>query len=148
LPTLRFTRDKRGYENTYVVHSPRRRNRGRPRILYWFRTPPGRRVGRAALDEDAIRLIEEHHPQIHFNWPQILNGEDEPAPPEPARRPEPAARAEQTADTARPAPPQPQEPPSPAPPRLGSEGLARLRARYADVSATISRRVQDGVRRQ
>jgi hypothetical protein len=37
---------------------------------------------------------------------------------------------------------------SPAHARLGSEGLARLRARFADVSATISRRVQDEGRRQ
>ena len=111
-------------------------------------------MGRAALDEEAIRLIEEHHPQIHFNWPQILNGEDEPAPPEPPRRAEPAERAEPTAPPAVAAgpgpvpPPEPEEPLSPAHARLGSEGLARLRARYADVSATISRRVQDDVRRQ
>ncbi len=45
-------------------------------------------------------------------------------------------------------PPEPDEPLSPAHARLGSEGLARLRARYADVSASISRRVQDDVRRQ
>ena len=42
----------------------------------------------------------------------------------------------------------PEEPVSPAHARLGSEGLARLRARFADVSATISRRVQDEGRRQ
>lgn len=45
-------------------------------------------------------------------------------------------------------PPTPEEPVSPAHARLGSEGLARLRARFADVSATISRRVQDEGRRQ
>jgi hypothetical protein len=111
-------------------------------------------VGRAALDEEAIRLIEEHHPQIHFDWPQILNGEDEPAPPEPQRRaepperpgPSPAASAE--ADSGSVPAPVPEEPVNPAHARLGSEGLARLRVRYADVSATISRRVQDEVRRQ
>ncbi len=52
-------------------------------MLYWFRTPPGVRVGRAALDEDAIRLIEEHNPEIDFDWTQILRGVPE-APPEPA----------------------------------------------------------------
>jgi hypothetical protein len=46
------------------------------------------------------------------------------------------------------APAPPEEPLSPAHARLGSEGLARLRARYADVSATISRRVQEADRRQ
>ena len=45
-------------------------------------------------------------------------------------------------------PPAPEEPVSLAHARLGSEGLARLRARFADVSATISRRVQDEGRRQ
>ena len=45
-------------------------------------------------------------------------------------------------------PPVPDEPTSAAHARLGSEGLARLRARFADVSATISRQVQDEVRRQ
>jgi hypothetical protein len=122
--------------------------------LYWFRTPPGVRVGRAALDEEAIRLIEEHHPQIRFNWPQILNGEEEPAPPEPHRRAEPAENPERIpaqAIEAEPAPmppAAPEDPLSPAHARLGSEGLARLRARHADVSATISRRIQDEQRRQ
>jgi hypothetical protein len=40
------------------------------------------------------------------------------------------------------------DPVSPAHARLGSEGLARLRARYADVSATIGRRIADEQRRQ
>ena len=59
MPTLRFTRDKRGYETTSLVHAGRRNGRSRQRILYWFRTPPGVKVGRPALDEDAIRWIEE-----------------------------------------------------------------------------------------
>jgi hypothetical protein len=41
LPHLRFSRDKRGYEHTFVVHGEKRRGRSRARILYWFRTPPG-----------------------------------------------------------------------------------------------------------
>jgi hypothetical protein len=128
------------------------------------------RVGRAALDEEAIRLIEEHHPQIHFDWPQILKGEEEAAPPEPWRReagerqpvvpPPPAAAVASPAAQATPQEtPLPEtapqeagslevEPVNPAHARLGSEGLARLRARYADVAATISRRVQDEARRQ
>jgi hypothetical protein len=57
------------------VHAGRRRGKSRPRILYWFRTPPGVRVGRAALDEDAIRLIEEHNPDVEFDWTRILKGQ-------------------------------------------------------------------------
>jgi hypothetical protein len=86
------------------------------------------RVGRAALDEEAIRLIEEHHPDIRFDWPQILKGEEEVEAPEPAEEPR-------------------LDPISPAHAQVGSEGLARLRARYADVLANISRRIPDEARR-
>jgi hypothetical protein len=41
-----------------------------------------------------------------------------------------------------------EEPLNPAHARLGSEGLARLRARYANVTATIAGRVEDEARRQ
>jgi hypothetical protein len=63
-----------------VVHTDasRRRGKSRPRILYWFRTPPGVRVGRSALDESAIRLIEEHNPEVEFDWTRILKGQDAP----------------------------------------------------------------------
>ena len=81
MPLLRFTRDKRGYETTSLVHAVRRHGRSRQRILYWFRTPPDVKVGRPALDEDAIRWIEEHNPDIEFNWQKILEAKPAPAPP-------------------------------------------------------------------
>jgi hypothetical protein len=81
LPFLRFTRDKRGYETTSLVYASRQRGRARQRILYWFRTPPGVKVGRPALDEEAIRWIEEHNPDIEFNWQKILEAQPPPAPP-------------------------------------------------------------------
>lgn len=80
MPFLRFTRDKRGYETIALVHAVRRNGRSRNRILYWFRTPPGVKVGRPALDEDAIRSIEEQNPDIEFDWPKILEAKP-PAPP-------------------------------------------------------------------
>lgn len=86
MPHLRFTRDKRGYENTYVVHAVRRRGKSRQRILYWFRTPPNVRVGRAALDEGAIRTLEEQNPEIGFDWTKILEAQRPPAPAEPGGR--------------------------------------------------------------
>jgi hypothetical protein len=108
------------------------------------------RVGRAAIDAEAIRLIEAHHPQIRFDWPQILNGEEEVIPPEPP----PPRRAERESPPAA-AAPRPVEPVASAPDetgpahaRLGSEGMARLRARHADVLASIDRRTQDEHRRQ
>jgi hypothetical protein len=48
-----------------------RRGRGK-RLLYWFRTPPGVRVGRAPIDETAIRLLEQHNPDVQFDWTRIL----------------------------------------------------------------------------
>ena len=54
-------------------------------MLYWFRTPPGVKVGRAALDEDAIRLIEQLNPGIEFDWTRILKGQG--APPTESRPP-------------------------------------------------------------
>jgi hypothetical protein len=81
LPFLRFTRDKRGYETTSLVEASRQRGRARQRILYWFRTPPGVKVGRPALDEEAIRWIEEHNPEIEFDWQKILEAQPPPAPP-------------------------------------------------------------------
>lgn len=84
MPFLRFTRDKRGYENTYIMHAVRRRGKNRPRILYWFRTPPNVKVGRAAIDEDAIRSMEETHPNLAFDWTKIFEAQPAPAPaPEP-----------------------------------------------------------------
>jgi len=44
----------------------------RPRLLYWYRTAPGITLGRSPLDEDAIRTIEDSHPDIDFDWPAIL----------------------------------------------------------------------------
>ncbi|HUQ86552.1 MAG TPA: hypothetical protein VM096_03275 [Vicinamibacterales bacterium] len=61
----------------------------RPRLLYWYRTAPGIALGRSPLDEDAIRTIEDQHPDIDFDWPAILalaevmTPEDETAPPRP-----------------------------------------------------------------
>ena len=50
------------------------------------------RAGRPALDEEAIRSIEEQHPQIEFDWPAIL-ALREAMPPEdeaePVRSPRP-----------------------------------------------------------
>lgn len=70
MPFLRLTRDRRGFENTYLMHADRPGDRAR--ILYWYRTAPGIMLGRPALDEDAIRAIEDQHPDIEFDWPAIL----------------------------------------------------------------------------
>ena len=92
MPFLRLTRDRRCFENTYLMHADRPGDR--PRILYWYRTAPGIMLGRPALDEDAIRAIEDQHPGIEFDWPAILalsevmTPEDE-APAAPQRQNQP-----------------------------------------------------------
>jgi hypothetical protein len=107
-------------------------------------------------------MIEEHNPDIEFDWTQILKGGPEPAS---ERRQEPRTPRQDRA----PAPAVPREileveteaevptdvaaegepaviidgPVSPAEARLGSEGLSRLRGRYAEMLARISERIQD-----
>jgi hypothetical protein len=111
LPFLRFSRDNRGHETTALVHAFRREGRARPRILYWFRSPVDVKIGRSALDEDAIRLIEERHPDLSFDWPKILESrgpdESEGSPvPRGRRRPEAAVRPHEPAGAATGAPQQ------------------------------------------
>lgn len=134
-----------------MVHSGSSRRRGKPRsrILYWFRTPPGVRVGRAALDEEAIKLIEEHNPDVEFDWTRILKGEGEERRP---KEREPEAREREPEERER----EPEAPraiapvetsPSVAEAKLGAEALGRLRARHAEILARISEGIADPVRR-
>jgi hypothetical protein len=192
---LRFNRDRRGYETTALVHTPRRKGRGQARILYWFRTPPGVRVGRAAIDEDAIRQLEQHNPEVQFDWTRILKQpvstdssqrrsggrppdeelprkkqdsgrrqepiRREPTPPADSMTERSSAEVDETVQPAEPAvedevtlseqsaaeelgatnADEARQPAALA--RLGAEGLARLRARYAEVMARIADRVAD-----
>lgn len=68
MPFVRFTRDRRGYEHTYLLQFDPRKGRAHGRILYWFRTPPGVRVGRATFEEETRRMIEQAHPEVIFDW--------------------------------------------------------------------------------
>jgi hypothetical protein len=82
-----LTRDRRGTENTFLMHADRPGER--PRLLYWYRTAPGIVLGRSPLDEDAIRTIEEQHPGIDFDWPAILALSEVMTPEEEAPAPKP-----------------------------------------------------------
>jgi hypothetical protein len=99
VPFLRFSRDKRGYEHTYLVHATNRRGKPtRPRILYWYRTPPGVRLGRVPFPEEVRRAIEAQHPGIAFDWDTLANT------PFPSQEPEfwrERRRAEKAAKQAR-----------------------------------------------
>lgn len=69
---LRFSRDKRGVESFSLVHATaNRRGKVRPRILYWFRTPPEIKVGREPFDPDVRRALEKQNPDILFDWRAI-----------------------------------------------------------------------------
>lgn len=101
MPFLRFARDKRGYEHTYLIHASSKK--GAPaRILYWYRTPPGVKVGRVAFDDEVRRSLEAQHPSISFDWARLMET-PVPAPDvehwRERRRAEKAARqARQTAE--------------------------------------------------
>jgi hypothetical protein len=100
-------------------------------VLYWFRTPPGVKVGRAALDEDAIRLIEQLNPGIEFDWTRILKGQGTPAtesrPPVDIRRQRPDNRRPQS----------PHAPPAPraAQPIVPAEPAERQAPEHSPVAA-------------
>jgi hypothetical protein len=71
---FRFNRDKRGYEHFYLVEPvTNRRGKSRPRVLYWYRTPPNIRVGRAPFDEDVQRALEAQNPTVSFDWRRIID---------------------------------------------------------------------------
>ena len=72
MPFLRFTRDKRGYEQFALVHSVNRRGKSVSRVLYWYRTPPDVKVGREPFDDAVRRALEAQNPDITFDWRQIL----------------------------------------------------------------------------
>jgi hypothetical protein len=71
VPYLRLTADRRGVEHTFLLHVAAPGDR--PKILYWYRTVPGVKVGRPALDDAAMRALEEQYPHIDFDWPYILD---------------------------------------------------------------------------
>jgi hypothetical protein len=78
---LRFSRDKRGYEQFALIQQTNNRrggNRSRPRLLYFFRTPPNVKVGREPFDPEVRRLLETRNPGIIFDWDAIVST---PIPP-------------------------------------------------------------------
>lgn len=110
MPYLRFTRDRRGYENTFLLHAAYPGER--PGVLYWYRTAPEVRVGRAALDPAAIREIETAHPEILFDWSEILEvgataQPEVETPRQPRKRKAPPRPRDEGAQRRPPHPPEP-----------------------------------------
>jgi len=73
VPFVRVSRDRRGYEHIYLFEVSSRRP-SKPRILYWFRTPPGVRVGREPFDEPVRRALEAQNPGVTFDWKKLASG--------------------------------------------------------------------------
>ena len=85
---VRVSRDKRGYEHIYLIDATARRGKAsRPRVLYWFRTPPGVMVGREPFDESVRRTLEAQYPDVTFDWEKLRKT----AIPEPTSSPAGAA---------------------------------------------------------
>ncbi|MES1256567.1 MAG: hypothetical protein ABUS56_13210 [Acidobacteriota bacterium] len=78
MPFLRFSRDKRGYEHYYLVQPTTRRGKTRPRLLYWFRTPPNVKIGREPFDAELRLALERQNPDVRFDWRAIV---ETPIPP-------------------------------------------------------------------
>lgn len=122
MPFLRLTRDRRGTENTFLLHADRPGDR--PKLLYWYRTAPGVLLGRAPLDEDAIRTIEDQHPGIDFDWPAILALSEVMTPEDeaPARPRQQEGRKQRSRDQQRETPSRRREESAPAaPPVMAGE---------------------------
>lgn len=70
---LKFQRDKRGVENFFIVQpTTNRRGKVRPRVLYWFRSPPDIKVGRQPFEAATRRALEAQHPDVAFDWRSIV----------------------------------------------------------------------------
>jgi hypothetical protein len=138
LPFIRYTRDKRGYESTFVMHVYRAgTGASRTRVLYVFRSPSSLKVGRRAVEAEVREALEHTHPDLTFDWDALLR---EPASPRPDSRERPQR-------SGRPSRPEPAAPPviedeSLLGRTVGASAAARLRGRYNDLMQRIGRRAR------
>ena len=148
MPFIRYSRDKRGYETTVVMHAYRStQGAQRNRVLYVFRSPSSVKVGRHALDEEVMEALEHTHPDLTFDWSALQRdiGGDKADYRE--REPQPQRRPPQRRPDQRTAPVQ--ETPAPMVVdestlgrALGAAAAARLRTLYNDLTQRISRRAR------
>jgi hypothetical protein len=139
VPFLRFSRDKRGTEITYVMHTYRSpQGNGATRVLYLFRSPAHVTVGRRPLDDEARAGLEHTHPDLSFDWQALTRemGAQRPAP-SPAPR---AVPPRETRPVVKPPIPSLPDDPSVLAAVLGVAEAARLRSGYRDLAERVSRR--------
>jgi hypothetical protein len=153
VPFIRSTRDKRGFETTYVMHAYRpAQGPARTRVLYLFRCPTHLRVGRRPLDEEAREALTHTHPDLVFDWAGLARDVGAAAlRADPPARPTRSAR--QASRRTRPAPVERAAPPVEVPAATGDDSsvlaevagaaeAARLRAAHADLVTRIARRAR------
>jgi hypothetical protein len=78
VPYLKFSRDKRGYENFFLIEPPsggrdQHGSKARPRLLFWFRTPPHVKVGRMPFSDEVRAMVEAQNPDLRFDWARITS---------------------------------------------------------------------------
>lgn len=93
MPSVKVSRDKRGYHFISLAESTRP---GAPaRILYWFRSPPGLKVGRVPFDAETRRTLAARYPGLDVDWTRLAEM-PMPPPEEPWREQRRAERAAKT----------------------------------------------------
>jgi hypothetical protein len=73
VPYLKFSRDKRGYENFFLIDGREHAGKSRPRLLFWFRTPPQLKVGREPFSDEVRQMVEAQNPDVTFDWGRIIS---------------------------------------------------------------------------
>lgn len=156
MPFIRQTRDKRGFEHTFVMHVARPQN-GPPqtRVLYVFRSPSHLSVGRRALDAEVMEALEHTHPELTFDWNnmtrEVVSARPEPAParPQKAPRSRPGAAeprrtgtVQQSASTSPAGQEEHVDDGSLLVATIGAKEAARLRQRHHDLLHRIGRRAR------
>jgi hypothetical protein len=94
VPSVKVSRDRRGHHYVSLVQ-PSTRYGSPGRILYWFRSPAGLKVGREPFDAEVRRELAGRYPALGFDW-ALLADIPIPPPDEPwreQRRAERSARA-------------------------------------------------------
>jgi hypothetical protein len=157
VPFIRYARDKRGYESTFVMHAYRPgQGPQRARVLYLFRTPAHVKVGRRALEPEVMEALEHTHPDLSFDWTNLPQERpiETPDPRErdarDYRRERQMARGRSSGHQGQGQRPAPRPAAPPTPPVLedesalgrvvGAERAAHLRARYSELVLRIGRR--------
>ncbi len=144
MPFIRHTRDKRGYETTYVMHAYRpMQGPQRTRVLYLFRSPSHVKLGRRPLDEETREALEHTHPDVSFDWSALarestmVRSQDSRERPVRARRPPPSPARQAPSPT-----PVIVEDHSPLGRVVGAERASAIRKQYADLLQRIGRRAR------